>query len=370
MGPATASMNEAAFADLAGWESDDHAAAFSAFLKSAARLEALAAGGAAIQPAPALSEIFRAALATELSGRAAAKAFFEAHFKPHRVVHDEQHGLLTGYYEPLLAGSRTHNSKFKVPLYRRPPDLVNLVDELQRGAVGAGLTHARLVEGMAVPYATRTEIEEGALAGQGLELVYVADPVDAFFVQVQGSACISLPGREKIRITYDGKNGHPYTSVGRYLVDAGILTAGEMSLQSLKVWLRADPIRGRDAMRRNASFVFFRELIGEEAAGPHGVHGIPLTTGRSLAVDTALHAIGTPVWVSSPTLRHAGADADGFRRLMIAQDVGSAIRGPERGDIYFGSGDAAGELAGITKHPGNYCVLLPRADLGSGAPRS
>jgi membrane-bound lytic murein transglycosylase A len=162
-----------------------------------------------------------------------------------------------------------------------------------------------------------------------------------------------------VRVTYNGKNGHPYTSIGRYLIDAGLFPADQMSLDALKVWLKADADRGRDVMRQNKSYVFFRELEGEEADSPLGTQDIPLSDGRSLAVDTLFHAIGTPVFVSAPTLTHA-TPSGGFARLMIAQDVGSAIRGPERGDIYFGSGDEAGRLAGITKHPGSYFVLLPR----------
>ncbi|MFN3867832.1 MAG: MltA domain-containing protein, partial [Hyphomicrobiaceae bacterium] len=161
-------------------------------------------------------------------------------------------------------------------------------------------------------------------------------------------------------VTYDGKNGHPYTSIGRYLIDNGLVPADRMSLAALKSWLRKNPARMREVLWQNRSYVFFRAIEGEEAEGPLGVLSIPLTTGRSLAVDTAFHAIGTPVYVSSPALKHVTRDDAGFHRLMIAQDVGSAIKGPERGDIYVGSGAKAGALAGITKHQGNFFVLLPR----------
>ncbi|MEQ1713598.1 MAG: MltA domain-containing protein, partial [Hyphomicrobium sp.] len=209
------------------------------------------------------------------------------------------------------------------------------------------------------PYPTRQEIDEGALAGKGLELLYLADPVDVFFMQVQGSGRIELPDGSMVRVTYDGKNGHPYTSVGRHLIDTGAFAAEQVSLQSLEKWLKSEPARGRTAMWHNKSYVFFRELSGSQAAGPLGAMSIPLTEGRSLAVDTGFHQLGLPVWVSSPKLTHA-TRAGGFHRLMIAQDVGSAIRGAERGDIYFGSGEAAGRLAGVTKHPANFVVLLPK----------
>jgi membrane-bound lytic murein transglycosylase A len=209
-----------------------------------------------------------------------------------------------------------------------------------------------------VPYATRAEIDGGALAGKGLELAYVRDQVEAFFLQVQGSGRIRLPNGTHLRVGYDGKNGHPYTSIGRTLIDTGEMTESAMSLAALGNYLRADPARGLAVMQRNASFVFFRALTDADGAGPLGVDGIALTEGRSLAVDAGVHAIGAPIYVVAPELTHiSGAP---FQRLMIAQDVGSAIRGPERGDIFAGSGDAAGRVAGITKHSGRFFVLLPR----------
>lgn len=289
-----------------------------------------------------------------------AREFFEMHFIPHRVVHAEPQGLLTGYYEPVIAGSRTRTGRFTVPVLRRPADLVNLVADSERGAKADALTHARRTATGTEPYATRAEIEEGALAGQGLELVWLEDPVDAFFLHVQGSGLIAFADGTTARITYDGKNGHPYTSVGRYLIDAGLFPADQMSLDALKDFLKADSARGIAAMRQNKSYIFFRELTGEAAASALGAMEIPLSDHRSLAVDTRYHDLGTPIYVVSPSLTHAGRP-DGFYRLMVAQDVGSAIRGPERGDIYFGTGDEAGANAGCTKHPGNFFVLLPEA---------
>lgn len=356
-----------AFSSLTGWAGDDHLAAFRTFLKSCRRLTRQAAAAAAEGKAPPnarlVANCLSAATVSRIDGPGA-RAFFETRFRPHRVVHAGPPGLLTGYYEPLLQGSRTPTERFKVPVYRRPPDLVNVVEESRRGATGDALTHVRLTATGREPYFTRAEIEQGALAGQGLELIWLADPVEAFFLQVQGSGRIQFADGDTIRIAYDGKNGHPYTSVGRALIEQGAMTAEQMSLQSLGKWLRADPERGRQAMWANKSFVFFRELDGAEAGAPVGALETPLTPGRSLAVDTAYHALGTPIWVSSTELTHAAKPSGGvagFHRLMIAQDVGSAIRGPERGDIYFGSGSRAGRLAGITKHPGNFVVLLPVA---------
>ncbi|MEQ1612626.1 MAG: MltA domain-containing protein [Hyphomicrobiaceae bacterium] len=352
------------FAELPGWLQDDHAAAMSAFLQSCPIIiAATKAGnkGGATPTSPAMLMVCSEAMRLGAQGVTAplARAFFEGYFTPHRVEHGGSPGLLTGYYEPVIDGSRTPTAAFPTPVHRRPADLVNLVDESMRGAKSANLTHGRKTEGGVAPYATRAEIEHGALKGRGLEMLYLASPVDKFFMQVQGSGRIKLRDGTMVRVSYDGKNGHPYTSIGKHLIDSGKFAADKMSLQALGDWLKADLGRGRQVMELNKSYVFFRELKGEEAKGALGVLHIPLTPGRSLAVDAGFHAIGLPIYVSAPTLKHA-TWIGGFSRLMVAQDVGSAIKGAERGDIYFGTGDAAGKLAGNTKHPGNLIVLLPR----------
>ncbi len=354
-----------AFTALPGWGVDNHAAAFDAFRRSCPAVIARK-----VSADSKLAEVCRLALARgeRHIGRSEARHFFERFFVPHRVVHDGLRqggaGLLTGYYEPHIHGSRVRTARFRVPIYRRPADLENVVAESQRATTGVAYTHMRRTPAGLEPYPTRTEIEAGALAGKGLELVWLTDPVDAFFAQVQGSALILLPDGSRMPITYDGKNGHPYTSIGRVLIDRGEIGADAMSLASLGAWLRADEARGGEVMRHNASFAFFREMKASEG-GAQGALGTPLKTGRSLAVDTAFHALGTPVFVVAPRLTHWGGRVkQPFRRLMVAQDVGSAIRGPERGDVYFGSGQRAGALAGITKHPGTFYVLLPRGKAG------
>lgn len=349
-------LHPTAFRDLPGWRSDDHGAAYAAFRRSCPPVATRDGSKSS-----ALAVVCRQALARggRRIGNAEARGFFEHFFTPHTVSHAAPTGLLTGYYEPHILGSRTATARFRVPIYRRPGDLANVVAESQRGAGNVALTHMRRTASGLVPYPTRAEIEAGALAGRGLELVWVADPVDAFFAQVQGSARILLPDGHRIAISYDGKNGHPYTSIGRVLIDRGAISAEAMSMQTLGAWLRADEVRAREVMHRNASFAFFREIT-PAAGGAQGALGVPLTPGRSLAVDASIHALGTPVFVDAPRLMHWGGRKP-FRRLMIAQDVGSAIRGPERGDIYFGSGEVAGARAGITKHPGRFFVLLPRA---------
>jgi membrane-bound lytic murein transglycosylase A len=355
------------FADLPGWDADDHLAAWKAFLASCKPvLDAKKSGDKSGETGTPQSLIDVCELALSAARdkgkftRAQAKAFFESHFRPSRVEQAAHPGLLTGYYEPLMKGSRTPAKDFATPVYKRPTDLVNVVAESERGAKSHQLTHMRKTDKGLQPYLTRAEIEQGALRGQNLELLYFKDPVDVYFLQIQGSGRVELPDGSQIRITYDGKNGYPYTSVGKHLIEAGMFHPENMSLKALAGWLKQDRKRGEDVMWKNQSYVFFRELTGTEAEGAMGVLGIPLQPGRSLAVDTAYNAIGLPVYVSAPELTHA-TSSGGFQRLMIAHDVGSAIKGPERGDIFFGSGDKAGKTAGVTKHPGHFFVLEPIA---------
>jgi membrane-bound lytic murein transglycosylase A len=271
-----------------------------------------------------------------------------------------QPALLTGYYEPVLQGSRTPDGPYQTPIYKRPPDLVNVVDDTRRGALKAGeLTHVRKTESGTAPYFTRAEIDGGALKDKGLELLYFSDPVEVFFMQIQGSGRVKLTDGSTVRVHYDGKNGHPYSSIGRYLIEKAILRADRMSMAALAQWLRAEPERGKKIMWQNSSYVFFRE-IKDDVGSPLGAMRVPLTPERSLAIDPSYHALGTPIYLSVPTMKHV-PKASPFNRLMVGQDVGSAIRGAERGDIYFGSGEEAGKLAGGTGHRGRFFVLVPNS---------
>jgi len=359
-----AKLERVTFVDLPGWERDDHLAVFKTFLKSCEAVGKAAAKPATNKavsqckvPSGDLAAACRAAQDLASPTKASAKVFFETQFVPYRIAQQKPKGLLTGYYEPVLEGSRTPQGKFQTPVYKRPPDLINVVAEADRASKHAGLTHVRKTSAGETPYPTRAEIEQGALAGKGLELLYLEDPVEVFFMHIQGSARIHLTDGTTVRINYDGKNGHPYTSIGRYLIDNNLLEANKVSMAALGNWLRADKARGQQVMWQNQSFIFFREL-DNNSEGPMGAMAVTLTPGRSLAVDTGYHTLGTPLYVSAPELGHATKEG-AFNRLMVAQDVGSAIKGPERGDIYFGSGEKAGKLAGVTKHAGNFFVLLP-----------
>ena len=333
------------FADLEGWAEDDHAAAFRALLRSCA----------------ADSKSLHAADARALGPGAssgAARAFFEDRFLPHLIADSARPGFVTGYYEPEIEGSYVRGGPFQVPVYRRPEDLITLAPETERARFNDRITGFRQAAEGQVPYYTRGEIWDGALSGRGLELLYLKDMVELFYMQVQGSSRVHLKEGGAVRLGYSGKNGHPYTSIGRLLIERGAIAPDAMSMAAVKAWLRADETRGQALMEENQSYVFFRELDADEGRdGPRGADGVALSPGRSLAVDTAYHRLGLPVFVTAADLVTEGQP---FRRLMIAQDVGSAIRGPERGDIFWGTGEGAGAIAGSTRHAARFSILLPK----------
>lgn len=341
----TIRLKPVSFAEIEGWAKDDHAAAFRALLRSCHADPELPYCAAAIL------------LGEDVSGEAA-RIFFEDLYTPHVIEGSTRPGLVTGYYEPEVNGSRERSGKFQVPVYGRPDDIVQAKPDLLRALYNNSSSVMRKNGEQLVPYYTRAEIETGALSGRGLELLYLDDPVELFFMQIQGSGRVRLPNGSWVRLGYAAKNGHRYTSIGKLLAERGERPPQGLTMEGLKSWLRADPARGRALMHENKSYVFFRELPEAEAgAGPVGAEGVPLTPGRSLAVDASYHALGTPIFVTAPGLSAGGAP---FRRLMIAQDVGSAIRGPERGDIFFGTGEAAGAIAGTTKEAARFYVLLPK----------
>ncbi len=328
-----------AFASMAGWDADDHCDALACYLRSA-RLAAWEA------PAPSGED-----LAAALKDRAAARRFFEENFTAFRILTPP--GLLTSYFQPVLKGSRTPSATFSVPVYRRPAALRTLPPNHPLAA--SGLTAGREGQDSWEPYFTRAEIEAGALAGQGLEILYLDDAIDAFIMHVQGSGRIELDGGTVARLSFDGKNGHPYTSIARRLIERGHLAAKDAGLEGMTNWLRAQP-QPSVALNENASYIFFRELDPSEAA-PKGSLGSELFAGRSLAADPLYHRPGMPIWVSSPGLSFEGRP---FQRLCIAQDTGSAIRGPQRGDIFAGTGEEARHAAGRIRHACEFIVMQPR----------
>ncbi len=274
----------------------------------------------------------------------------ETLFVPHLI---EVTGFLTGYYEPIIEASRERVPPYETPLYRRPPDLVRTAP--RPDLPGDGTFARQLPDGTLVPYAERAEIAAGVLDGQGLEIAFVADPVDAFFAQVQGSARLRFPDGSEARIGYHGKTGHPYTAIGRTMIDRGILPEGGATMQTIRAALAADPAIVPSILNSNRSYVFFRERAIDPGLGPVAAAGLPLVPWRSLAVDRAHIPLGTPVYVETMVPQH-GAHAG----VMIAEDTGTAIVGPARGDVFFGSGAEAGEIAGEMKAEARLTVFLPR----------
>ncbi len=364
------SFEPVSFADLEGWYDDAHLKAFQAFQASSRRLLAIASDGTGHLgkvPSSDLLAVAEHSLAEQcdVATDKAARLFFELYFVPHGVVYVSCPGLMTGYYEPILKASQTKRDGYPVQLLRRPKQLINLVSEADRGQFGDQLTHALKTPDGPAPCPTRSEIEQGALADQDLAFAWLKCPVEAFFLHVEGSGILEFEDGTTERVTYDGKNGHSYTSVGRHLIDQGVFQKGELTFQALKSWLQADLDRAREVLWKNESYIFFRPLTDDEPNGALGVMQIPLVPLRSLAVDTTYHEIGAPIFVSAPTLGHVDKAKKGFSQLMIAHDVGSAIRGPERGDIFFGSGPDAGDKAGLTVHPATFFVLKPKGGKAS-----
>jgi membrane-bound lytic murein transglycosylase A len=345
------------FESLAGWVDDDHQAAFCAFERSA---QAIGAGRTEPRPAqpapPKLIANACAALCADTKAERDARRFFETGFRPFRVVPENSRGFLTGYYEPCVPASRVETEEFRWPILARPTDLVTFGLDPPRIGFPKDLTGARrLSDGSLVPYADRGQIE----AERRNPIVWVRDAVEAFLIQVQGSAQVEFPDRSRARLAYDGRNGLPYASIGKILIEAGEIAEGAMSLASLKAWLRRDSAHGLEVMRRNRSFVFFKLVDDfDPELGPIAGAGVPLTPLRSIAVDRTVWAYGLLFWIDAE-LPWADETPRSFRRLMIAQDTGSAIVGPARADLFFGSGDKAGARAGAIRHRAEFIVLLP-----------
>lgn len=302
------------FEELVGWAEDDHAAALAAFLISCDSLRD-----------PEWAPICAFARDTD-----APRAFFELLFRP-VLLGEEADALFTGYYEPELDGSRRATGPYRFPLYRVPPDL-------RPGT----------------QWHSRAEIEErGLLTGRGLEIAWVDDPVEVFFLQIQGSGRVRLTDGSVIRVGYGGHNGHTYNSIGQEMIRRGLIARHEASADTIKAWVRRNPAMGAQILRTNPSYVFFRELPDlPPESGPLGAMLRPVTPMRSVAVDPAFYPLGAPVWIEK------GGDAP-LNRLMIAQDTGSAIKGVQRADIFYGTGETAGRIAGNVKDPGRMVVLLP-----------
>ena len=353
------------FSDLPGWDAANPVPAFAAFRSGS---EAFLAGSVRTGTLGIDAEAFRPAAAKALDVAAAsdleARAFFETAFVPLRIVpggaapDDPEPGFVTGYYEPVLDASPVRTDRFRFPLYAPPPDLVKIDDVSRPPGFDPSYRFARRKScGLLDEYPDRAAIEAGYLRGKGLEIAWLEDPVEIFFVHVQGSARLRFPDGGIVRVGYAAKSGQPFTAIGRILVDEGELTLAEADMKGICAWLAAHPDRMRPLFDRNRSYIFFaRTDVADPALGPVGAAGVPLTALASIAVDRVLATFGVPYFIAAPTL---AIDGRPFARPMIAQDTGSAILGPARADIFVGSGDKAGLIAGGIRHKADFTLLAP-----------
>ncbi|HTS54599.1 MAG TPA: murein transglycosylase A [Burkholderiales bacterium] len=339
-------LRPAAWSDLPGWTEDSASDAFLAFLRGCAVLNNKAEWLGVCADAATLPSRDQAAL----------RRFFETTFTPYAVVNADgsAEGTITGYYEPLLRGSRKPSAQYRFAVFGVPDDL--LVVDLSD--VYPDLKNLRLrgrVDGRrVVPYYSRADIEGGKGGAAGHEILWVDDAVDLFFLQIQGSGKVALDSGEVVRLSYAEQNGYPYRSVGRLLVERGELTLDQASMQGIKTWGSRNPDKLPELLNSNASYVFFREQA-VTANGPAGALGVPLTPGRSLAVDPRAVPLGAPVFVSTTWPNSTQA----LNRLAMAQDTGGAIKGAVRADLYWGGGDDAAAQAGRMRQSGRLWVLLP-----------
>lgn len=355
--PPALRLEPVSFAALPGWAEDDHGRALATFLVSCSRIHSGGIGVAWTRLGVGQDTIratCAAAAGVPLGDGDAARRFFEQHFRPALATNNgEAEGLFTGYYEPELRGSERRGGVYQTPIFRPPANLVTIdlgaFREDLKSQTLVGLLNGRSV----TPVPERSEIERGALSGRDLEMIWVDSAVDAFFLHIQGSGRVIMDDGRVIRLGYAGKNGRPYFPIGRELIRRGAIAEDQMSMQAIRAWLAAHPQEAGAVMEKNPSFIFFRQV---EGPGPIGAQNVVLTPERSLAVDPAFVPLGMPLWLDT---RDPLNDAP-LRRLVVAQDTGGAIKGPVRGDLFWGSGAAAGDRAGAMKETGRYYLLLPR----------
>ena len=393
-GPPVLDIRVVSFDDLEDWRLDDPGPALEAFVRSCQRFDLmpetapanplenlglddpeLSLGGTVedwLHPCAEARALIVSAYSDAGGRRGALRSFFEFHFRPVEIATArmplpdgrarragpliEKQGTFTGYFEPVYQASRTPTLQHSAPVLPRPDDLVEVDLGLFRDELKGERIAGRVENGRLKPYDVRNGIETRAAA----DALAWLDPNDLFFLQIQGSGQLVFDDGGVLRVGYAGQNGHPYTAIGRVMVERGVMPLEAVSMQSIRAWLDgASHDAARELRDQNASYVFFRELetVAPEL-GPLGAQGAPLTPGRSLAVDRRFTTLGAPVWVDIEPVEAVGGEP--IRRLMIAQDTGGAIRGPIRGDVFWGSGDEAAALAGAMNAKGSMIVLLPR----------
>lgn len=363
-------IEQVSFDAIAGWETEFHTEALEAFLSSAEHMVHKPYPVRAFDQRAGLTQKDMMSVAQgairlrDMQGARFldhAKTFFESAFRPVRIVPQTEAGFVTGYFEPVVQASREKTDHFPIPLYRKPPDLVKLRGDDHPAGVPSDFRYARKTSDGFEPFFDREAITRGALDGQGLELAYVANKVDAFFIHVQGSARLAMTDGTTLRITFAAKSGHPYTSVAKRLCAEKDIDPADMTADRLAQWMHDHPDELDALLFQNRSFIFFKEahgLGGDD--GPVGAAKVPLIPGRSLAVDRTLHTFGLPFWVA--TKKPLDGESAPFARLMVAHDTGSAITGPARGDLFMGWGNVAGLKAGRVRHEADMIMLLPNPD--------
>ncbi|NKB51592.1 MAG: transglycosylase [Rhizobiaceae bacterium] len=356
---------------LPNWHNDDHVAAHSAFCRSAeSMLKTPYNSPSNLVDQGKLIECARRGMSLNSPSRQQAKRFFEDNFQPHAFgAFEQMDGFVTGYFEPELPAALEQSEEFCVPLYGRPHDLIDIDDQNRPQQLDVSFQYGRRRNGLVEEYFDRGEIQNGALDGQGLELVWLNDKTDAYFVHVQGSARLALTDGTAVRIGFAAKSGHAYTSLGKVLCRQTGIPAEEMTADHLAKWMRTNPGVLNKFMAKNRSYIFFKIIKEGTIAGdgPIGAAQVPLTPGRSLAVDHAFHSYGIPVWVAAAEdLLDEGKE---FARLMVAQDTGSVIVGAQRGDVFTGSGSVAGFCAGKIRSPASFALLVPSPRRGSKIPK-
>lgn len=356
-------LSEVSFAQLPYWEQDDPRPLFAMFERMRGYLEQgkpYKAGVLGLKSEELLS-LLRLAQTEDSASASSARLFFERTTVPFKIEPaNSASGFVTGFYEPAIEVSPVQTPLYRFPIYRRPDDLVETKSLEVPSPLDASFAYARRIGDVVDEYPDRHQIESGYLNGRGLEIAWAKSKVELFFVHIQGAARLIFPDGSVKRITFDGKSGHPFTAIGRLLIDRGEIEQSRISMQSIRDWLQSHPKEADSVMWANRSFIFFREAdVSDPSLGPIAAAKVPLVAGRSIAVDKSIHTFGFPFYVSAPELTHLD-NGRGFARTMLALDTGSAILGPARGDLFTGSGYEAGEQAGTIKHRADFYILIPK----------
>jgi len=352
------------FSTINGWEEDNHNDALLAFLPGAQRMaetpyktRSLGVNGDDLARAAA------AAKQVDLDEPGAAKRFFERNFVPHTIsTAEKDDGFLTGFFEPVVEASLSETKKFRFPLYARPPELIDVDEGNRSDHMSSDYRFGHIVGGVVQPYLDREAIQQGALKDRALEIAWLKDPVDVFFIHVQGAAKLALGDGKFLRVTFSAKAGHPYTSVAKILCAREGIEPSDMTADRLASWMRANLDQLNELLAHNRSYIFFKTVENQKLdEGPIAAAKVPLIAGRSMAVDRTIHTFGCPIWLT--TNEPLPESNKPLARLMMAHDTGSAIIGAKRGDIFTGSGDAAGQIAGRVRHVSDMIVFVPKGDV-------